>query len=304
LRPEIRIKNIFQTNGTTLDDAWSHFFKENNFLIGVSLDGPRKLHDAYRMDKVGQPTFDRVIAGLGLLKKHGVDFNILAAVHSANAGMPLEVFRFLRDEIQSQFIQFIPIVERDNPNGYQEGYRVMKHSVTGKQYGDFLIAVFDEWVRRDVGKTFVQIFDVALAAKMGERAGLCIFEPTCGQQLAIEHNGDVYSCDHFVEPNFRLGNIHQTLLTDLVLLPQQNSFGQAKRDKLPKYCLECEVRFVCNGGCPKDRIRKAPDGEMGLNYLCSGYKAFFSHIDRPMQLMANLLRSGHRAADVMNMFSQ
>jgi len=239
-----------------------------------------------------------------LLKKYGVDFNILTTVHAANALHPLDVYRFLRDEVGTQFIQFIPIVERENKTGYQQGYQVRKYSVTGKQYGDFLIAIFDEWVRRDVGKIFVQIFDVALAAWLGERPGLCIFEPTCGQALAVEHNGDVYSCDHFVEPDFLLGNIHQTPLAKLVALPQQNAFGQAKSDLLPKYCRECEVRFVCNGGCPKDRIRKAPDGEAGLNYLCPGYKAFFKHIDRPMQMMANMLRSGRPPADVMKIFAR
>lgn len=298
-RPGILINNIFQTNGTTLDDDWCQFFKANDFLIGLSLDGPRQIHDAYRVDKGGQPTFERVMNGIKLLKAHAVDFNILTTVHGANADQPLDVYRFLRDEVEAQFIQFIPIVERDNATGNQEGDQVTKRSVTGEQYGNFLIAIFDEWVRQDVGKTFVQVFDISLAAWLGQQAGLCIFEPTCGQALAVEHNGDVYSCDHFVEPNFRLGNIHETPLQKLVVLPQQISFGKDKQDKLPNYCRECEVRFVCNGGCPKDRIRKTPDGEDGLNYLCSGYKSFFTHIDRPMQMMADLLRSGRPAADIM-----
>lgn len=292
-RPGLRIHNAFQTNGTLLNDEWGAFFKESNFLVGLSLDGPRLLHDAYRLDKGRQPTFERVMNGLAVLKKHAVEFNILATVHRANANHPLEVYRFLRDVVQAQFIQFIPIVERLNPTGFQEGYQVKKHSVTGAQYGAFLIAVFDEWLRRDVGKTFVQIFDVALAAWLGERPGLCIYEPTCGLALAVEHNGDVYSCDHFVQPNCLLGNLHQVPLAELVNLPQQAKFGQAKRENLPQYCRACSVRFVCNGGCPKDRIRKTPAGEPGLNYLCAGYKAFFTHIDQPMRKMANVIRSGH-----------
>ena len=302
-RPGMQIHNTMQTNGTTLNDDWCQFFKQNNFLIGLSLDGPRELHDAYRVDKGSQPTFERVMNGLNLLKTHNVDFNILTTVHAANALHPLKVYRFLRDEIGTQFIQFIPIVERDNATGNQDGYKVTKRSVTGKQYGDFLIAIFDEWVRRDVGKVFVQIFDVALATWLGERAGLCIFEPTCGQGLALEHNGDLFACDHYVEPNFRLGNIHETPMRELAVLPQQQKFGQDKVDTLPRYCRECEVRFICNGGCPKNRIRKTPQGEDGLNYLCPGYKAFFTHIDRPMRIMARQLRSGRQAAEVMKMYS-
>jgi uncharacterized protein len=297
--PGKKIQNFFQTNATQLDADWCQFFKDNEFLVGVSLDGPRELHDAYRRDKGGRPTFDRVMAGLDLLKQHGVEFNILATVNRANAGSPLEVYRFLRDKVGAQFLQFIPIVDRENATGNQEGFQVRKHSVTGKQYGEFLIAVFDEWVRRDVGKTYVQIFDVALQAWVGQRPGLCIFEPTCGQGLAVEHTGDVYACDHFVEPGFLLGNIHETSLENLVVDPRQIAFGQEKLRTLPKYCLECKVRFLCNGGCPKDRIRKTPGGEEGLNFLCAGYQAFFTNIDRPMQMMASLLRAGRAPAEVM-----
>lgn len=291
-RPGMRIHNAFQTNGTLLNDEWGQFFKQHNFLVGLSLDGPRSLHDAYRVDKAHRPTFDRVMDGLAILKKYAVEFNILACVHRANAAHPLEVYRFLRDEVQAQFIQFIPIVARANATGYQEGYQVTKQSITATRYGEFLIAVFDEWLRQDVGKTYVQIFDVALATWMGERPGLCIYEPTCGQALVVEHNGDVYSCDHFVQPDCLLGNLHQVPLAELVNLPQQVKFGQDKRDRLPAYCLECSVRFVCNGGCPKDRIRKTPAGEPGLNYLCAGYKAFFTHIDRPMRKMAASIAFG------------
>ncbi|MCC7353010.1 MAG: anaerobic sulfatase maturase [Anaerolineae bacterium] len=298
-RPGMRIHNALQTNGTTVDEAWCEFFRENDFLLGVSLDGPRELHDFYRVDKGGKPTFDRVMAGIALLQKHHVEFNILTTVHAANAPHPLEVYRFLRDEVGTQFIQFIPIVERDNDTGFQEGEKVTGRSVTARQYGDFLIAIFDEWVRRDVGRVFVQIFDVALAAWVGQRPGLCIFEETCGAALAMEHNGDLFSCDHYVEPRHRLGNIQEIPLIEMVGSEQQWRFGQAKKETLPRYCQECEVRFVCNGGCPKDRIISTPGGEPGLNYLCAGFKAFFNHVDRPMRIMAAELRAERAPANVM-----
>ena len=291
-RPGVRIHNVLQTNGITLDDEWCRFFRKHNFLIGVSLDGPRDLHDVYRVDKGGKPTFDHVMAGVALLKQHGVDFNILATVHAANADHSLEVYRFLRDEVGASFIQFIPIVEMDNDTGFQEGDKVAERSVAGRQYGAFLIAIFDEWVRRDVGRVFVQIFDVALTAWLGQRPGLCIFEETCGTALVMEHNGDFYSCDHFVEPRHELGNIQEISLVEMVGSEQQRQFGLTKRDMLPRYCRECQVRFICNGGCPKNRILRTPDGQPGLNYLCEGYKAFFTRIDRPMQIMAAELQVG------------
>jgi len=265
----------------------------------VSLDGPRELHDHYRVDKGGKGTFDRVIAGIDLLKKHNVEFNILTTLNAANVQHPLDVYHFLRDEVGTPFMQFIPIVERDNATGFQEGDHITPRSVTGRQYGDFLIAIFDEWVRRDVGRVFVQIFDVALAAWVGQRPGLCIFEETCGTALALEHTGDVYSCDHYVEPKHKLGNLQEIPLIELVSSRQQRQFGLAKRDTLPRYCRECPVRFVCNGGCPKDRVLTTPDGEPGLHYLCAGYKAFFTHIDRPMRLMANELRQQRAPANIM-----
>ena len=301
--PGMRIYNTLQTNGTTLDAEWCRFFKQHAFLIGVSLDGPRALHDAYRVDKGGKPTFDRVMAGIALLKQYRVEFNILTTLHAANAAHPLEVYRFLRDEVGARFIQFIPIVERDNDTGYQEGGEVTPRSISGRQYGAFLIAVFDEWVRRDVGQVFVQLFDVALAAWCGQRPGLCVFEETCGDALAMEHNGDLYSCDHFVEPRHRLGNIQDIPLIELVASEHQRRFGLAKRDTLPRYCRECAVRFVCNGGCPKDRILHTPDGEPGLNYLCEGYQAFFTHIDRPMRIMAEELRNRRPPANVMRILA-
>jgi uncharacterized protein len=233
-----------------------------------------------------------------------VEFNILTTVHAANAEHPLAVYRFLRDEAKTQFIQFIPIVERDNDTGYQEGTDVTDRSVTAEDYGRFLCAIFDEWVRRDVGRIFVQIFDVALAAWTGNRPGLCIFEETCGNALAMEHNGDLFSCDHFVEPNYRLGNIMEIPLVEMVSSERQRQFGLDKRDTLPRYCQECEVRFVCNGGCPKDRILTTPDGEPGLNILCAGFRAFFNHIDRPMKIMADELRHRRAPANVMAILAQ
>lgn len=303
-KPGMRIHNAFQTNGVLLDDDWCRFFHQHNFLIGLSVDGPKEIHDAYRVDKGGRPTFDRVMAGLALLKKHRVEFNILTTVHAANAEHGAEVYRCLRDEVGTQFMQFIPIVERDNETGYQEGDTVTERSLTAEQYGRFLISIFDEWVRRDVGRVFVQIFDVALAAWAGERPGLCVFEETCGLALAMEHNGDLFACDHFVEPNYRLGNIQEIPLIDMVASAEQRQFGLDKRDKLPRYCRECEVRFVCNGGCPKDRFINTPDGEPGLNYLCGGFRAFFNHIDRPMRMMADELRAGRAPANIMQILAQ
>ena len=299
-KPGMRILNSLQTNAVTLDDEWCRFFRDHQFLIGVSLDGPRAMHDAYRVDKGGQATFARVMRGLRLLQQHGVEFNILTTVHAANAREPLAVYHFLRDEVGARHLQFIPIVERDNQSGYQEGEAVTERSVSAVDYGNFLIAIFDDWVRRDVGRVFVQIFDVALAAWAGERPGLCVFEETCGAALAIEHNGAVYSCDHYVEPKHFVGNIVDIPLHEIVVSDAQRRFGAAKRDTLPQYCLDCEVRFVCNGGCPKNRIIHTPTGESGLNYLCRGYRAFFNHIDEPMRYMAAQLKSQRPPAMVMS----
>jgi uncharacterized protein len=302
-RPGTRIINTLQTNGVLIDDDWAAFFHEHNFLIGLSLDGPQAMHDAYRRDKGGQPTWTRVMRGLRLLQKHEAEYNILCTVHRANADHPQEVYRFFRDEVATDFVQFIPIVRRDNETGHQEGVELTHHSVTARQYGDFLIGVFDAWVRHDVGRVFVQIFDVALAAWVGQRPGLCVFEPTCGLGLAMEHNGDLYACDHYVEPKYKLGNIMETPLIDLVTSEQQRAFGQAKAD-LPQQCRTCEVRFICNGACPKNRILDAGEGEPPLNYLCEGYKAFFKHIDRPMRMMVEELRHRRPPANVMLRLAQ
>jgi len=303
-KPGTRIVNTIQTNGTTLNEEWCRFFHEQRFLVGISLDGPRPLHDAYRVDKGGSPTFDRVMAGVALAKQHQVEFNILTTVNAANGDHGLEVYRFLRDEVGTSFVQFIPIVERDNTTGYQEGNRVTERSVSGQQYGRFLISVFDEWVRHDVGRVFVQLFDICLGVWLGEPSSLCVFAETCGGALALEHNGDLFSCDHFVEPRHRLGNVTETPLADLVNSTQQRQFGLNKRDTLPRYCRECAVRFICNGGCPKDRILTTPDGEPGLNYLCEGFKAFFTHIDRPMKIMANLIVQRRPPANIMAMLAE
>ncbi|MEM7531836.1 MAG: anaerobic sulfatase maturase [Chloroflexota bacterium] len=302
--PGMRIYNAFQTNGVLLDDDWCQFFRQNDFLIGLSIDGPQALHDFYRVDKGGQPTFKRVMRGLDLLQTHSVEYNILTTIHAANAPKPLEVYHFLRDEIKTQYMQFIPIVERDNETGYQEGSGVKDRSVTAAQYGRFLSTIFDEWVRKDVGRVYVQIFDVALAAWSGQPPGLCIFDETCGKALAMEHNGDLFSCDHFVEPKHKLGNIQEIPLIDLVATEQQQQFGLHKRDSLPQYCRDCEVRFVCNGGCPKNRFIETPTGEAGLNYLCAGYRSFFNHIDQPMRFMAHALRTGRPPASVMSYLAQ
>ena len=292
-RPGMVIHNTIQTNGVLLDDEWCTFFKKNRFLIGISLDGPRELHDACRTDAAGKGTFDRVMQGLALLKKHTVDFNILCTVNAVNGDHPLEVYRFFRDEAQAQFIQFIPVVERDSQTG-----TMTPLSVLPEQYGKFLIGVFDEWVRHDVGTIYVQHFDTALANWYGEPHGICVFSPTCGSAMVIEHNGDIYSCDHFVDQDHLLGNILEAPVIELVNNDRQRQFGRDKREKLPEYCKKCPVLFACRGECPKNRFAVTPGGESGLNYLCDGYRMFFSHIDRPMKFMTQELHAGRAPANV------
>jgi serine-type anaerobic sulfatase-maturating enzyme len=298
-RSGMTVERTLQTNGTLLDEEWCTFLRAQGYLVGLSLDGPRELHDVYRVDKAGHPTFDRVLHAARLLQEHKVDFNILCAVSAANVTHPAEVYRFFRDDVGAQFLQFIPIVERNNETDFQEGNTVTDRSVTAEQWGRFLIAIFDEWVTRDVGRVFVQHFDAALAAWAGEPPAVCIFSPTCGTALALEHNGDLYSCDHFVEPDYLLGNILDTPLIELVSSDAQRQFGLNKRDTLPRYCQECPVRFTCHGECPKNRFIETPTGEPGLNYLCVGYRAFFTHIDPHMQQMASLLHQGRAPAEVM-----
>ena len=298
-KPGTRIENTFQTNGLLLNEEWCRFFHENNFLIGLSMDGPKELHDFYRKDKGGHGTFDRVVTAAQLLQKHKVEFNILCTVNSKNADHPLDVYRFFRDELRAHYIQFIAIVERDNETGYQEGNKVTDRSVQPEQFGRFLISIFGEWVKKDVGKTFVLNFDGALAGWLEMAGTVCSFGPTCGLGMALEHNGDLYSCDHFVEPNYYLGNILKTPMIDLVSSEKQRRFGQDKKDSLPRTCRECEVLHICNGECPKNRFLETADGEPGLNYLCAGYRAFFKHADKPMRIMADLLRRKRPASEVI-----
>ena len=293
-----------QTNGTLLDEQWCSFFKQHNFLVGLSIDGTQRLHDHYRVTKKGQGTFAKVMKAYQLLKSHEVETNVLCTVNKVNSNYPLEVYRFFRDELEARFLQFIPIVEPE-PQAellFQElksQTTVSNYSVEAQQFGNFLNTIFDEWIRQDVGKVFVQHFDTALSNWLGIAPSVCIFSQTCGLALALEHNGDVYCCDHFVEPQHKLGNIQETHLSDLVNSQQQQQFGRAKRDTLPDYCRKCEVLFACNGGCPKNRFISTPDGEPGLNYLCAGYKAFFKHIDKPMKIMALLLQNNCPPAEIM-----
>jgi len=313
------IFNAIQTNGTLLDDEWCQFLATNQFLVGLSVDGPAELHDRYRLDKRQQPTFDKVMHGLGLLKKHGVQFNTLTVVNRANSQQPLEVYRFLKS-IGSEFLQFIPLVERtalgetktagydfaEPPLPRQNGGDpiVAPWAVEAEQYGTFLCTIFDEWVRHDVGKTFVQLFDVALGNWMGLGSSLCVFAEKCGAAMAIEHNGDVYSCDHYVYPRYHLGNVMNQSLGAMVNSPAQTKFGSDKFDTLPQYCRDCEVRFACNGECPKHRFIRTPDGEDGLNYLCPAYKKFFNHIDPYMKTMSRLLQSNEAPARIMELISK
>ena len=298
-RPGMKVEHTIQTNGTRLNGDWAAFFKEHEVLVGLSIDGPRPLHDRYRRDKAGRPTFDRVMRGLNHLREHGVAWNALTAVHAGNADHPAEVYRFLRDDCGATFIQFIPIVERPSRDGVPFGDAVTERSVTARQWGRFLSGVFDEWVRRDVGQVYVQLFDVALANWYGEPPGLCVHSPTCGTALALEFNGDVYSCDHFVEPAHLLGNIGERHLGELAGSERQRRFGQDKRDTLPAFCRDCDVLFACHGGCPKDRLITAPDGEPGLNHLCDGFKEFFAHADEPLRAMCTLLRAGRAPAEIV-----
>ncbi len=297
-RPGMQIENTLQTNGVLLDAKWCRFLRENHFLVGLSLDGPKHLHDAYRHDKTGGSVFNRVIRAAKLMQKHRVEFNILCTVNAANSQHPTEVYRFFRDELKTPFLQFIPIVEVDTTSSY-----VTNRSVRPEQYGRFLIDIFDEWVSRDVGQMFVLFFDGVLAAYLRGQSSLCVLRPTCGDGVALEHNGDVYSCDHFVEPAHLLGNITETQLADLVGSEKQQRFGRAKSDTLPKYCKQCQYLFTCHGECPKNRVLSMPDGEPGLNWLCPGLKAFFRHTEKHMNVMAALLQQGRPAGDIMQIQS-
>ena len=316
-RADQTVQHTFQTNGILLNDEWCAFFKEHNFLVGLSVDGPRELHDTYRVDRRGRGTFDRVMQGWRALRQYGVEFNILCTVNAANQNHGRRVYRFFRDEMEAKWVQFIPIVERASEEtlqlankGWSEqsggkrllytqtGNLVTKRTVGALQYGRFLVDVFEEWVRHDVGAVYVQLFDVTLEAFFGRHL-LCVHAPTCGFGPALEYNGDLYSCDHYVEPRFRLGNIHQTHMLKLVASPEQRKFGEDKRDTLTAQCRSCQVRNWCNGGCPKDRFAISRDGESGHNYLCAGLEHFFMHTGPAFMTMAKLLRSGRAPAELM-----
>lgn len=309
------ITNSLQTNGILLDDKWCKFLAKENFLVGLSLDGPKDIHDKYRVDRKGGGSFDRVMDSLKRLQDWHVDYNILASVTRESANRPLEVYQFYKSN-GVKYMQFIPIVERKlDEKSEALGLKlaeppdlsdkdadtdVMPWSVRPVQYGKFLSAIFDDWVETDVGQNFVQIFDVALSAWMGQNPSLCNFSRTCGFAVAMEHNGDVYTCDHFVYPDYYIGNIVNDSVRDIMTNPLLFKFGQDKWNALPQQCRKCDYLFACHGGCPKNRFRKTPAGEPGLNYLCGGYKYFFSHIDPHMKRMAQLLRKGKPAADIMN----
>ncbi len=303
------IDNAFQTNGTMLTDEWCRFFKENNWLVGVSIDGPKEVHNAYRQNRLGQPSYDQVMRGINLLNKHGVKWNAMAVVNDLNVKHPQEFYRFFKS-IGCRYIQFTPIVERfathedgrhlATPN--QNDCQLAHFSVTPEDWGNFLCTIFDEWVRNDVGKYFIQIFDATLANWVGVDPGLCTMARNCGHAGVMEFNGDVYSCDHFVFPEYKLGNIRQNTLLEMMYSERQLEFGRMKQGSLPGQCRKCDYLFACNGGCPKDRFAQTVDGEPNLNYLCKGYHQYFKHVAPYMDYMKNELMSQRPPANVMKLF--
>ena len=307
-----RIANCVQTNATLIDDEWCEFFRKNNFLVGVSIDGPQTMHDSLRTSRRGESSYRDVMRGLRLLNRHRVEWNAMATVNAANVEHPLEFYRFFRDELECQFLQFTPVVERccltdgesrlmhaAEPSG-----EVVPYSVTAEQWGRFLCAIFDEWVRHDVGRMFVQLFDSTLANWVGEAVGVCTMSKYCGHAAVIEHNGDVYSCDHFVFPEYKLGNLNEKSLSEMMYGRQQSEFGVAKHRTLPRQCRECEYEFACHGECPRNRFLMTADGEPGLNYLCKGYHAFFSHAAAAMDYMRRQLQQGRPPANVMKWLAE
>lgn len=302
------IDNVLQTNGVLLTDDWCRFFKDANFLIGISIDGPEHCHDVYRKNAGGKGTFARVMKGVELLQKHAVEFNTLSVINDYNVQFPLDVYRFLK-EIGSQYMQFSPVVERISdertdglkllpPDENVQG-RLASWSVDPQKFGQFYIEIFDEWVRNDVGRYYVQLFDSTLANRVGAQPGVCIFAEKCGHAVAMEFNGDVYACDHFVFPEYKLGNLRSQTIFEMMFQEKQLQFGADKQDKLPNQCFDCEVLKFCHGECPKNRIARTADGEPGLNYLCAGYKAFFKHALPYMDFMANELHFKRPPANVM-----
>ena len=302
-----QIDNCIQTNGTLITDKWCEFFKENNFLVGVSIDGPQEFHDEYRRTSMGQPTFLKVMAGIKLLNKHKVEWNALAVVNDFNADYPLDFYNFFRD-IECRYIQFSPIVERivnrqdglTLAPGMTPGGTLTDFSVTPEQWGNFLCTIFDEWVKTDVGTYFVQIFDSTLANWVGEQPGVCTLAKECGHAGVMEFNGDVYSCDHFVYPEYRLGNLATRTITEMMYSEQQNQFARLKHQLLPQQCRECQFEFACHGECPKNRFVDDCYGNPGLNYLCQGYHQFFSHVAPYMDFMKRELDAKRPPANIMN----
>lgn len=298
------IDNCLQTNGTLLTDEWCRFLRENNWLVGISIDGPQEFHDEYRRTPTGKPSFFNVMRAINLLNRHRVEWNAMAVVNDYNADYPLEFYRFFK-QIGCRYIQFTPIVERicnsrlTTPDATGT---LAEFSVTPQQWGDFLCAIFDEWVRNDVGEYFIQLFDATLANWVGVQPGICSMAPTCGHAGIVEYNGDVYSCDHFVFPQYRLGNIHQSTIIEMMSSDRQLRFGADKRDSLPQQCRECKYLFACNGECPKNRFSTTSDGQPGLNYLCSGYYRFFDHVAPYMDFMKQELAAKRPPANVMQLF--
>jgi len=301
------IDNCIQTNGVLLNDEWCRFFRDNNFLVGVSIDGPEEFHDEFRRDKQGRPSFQRVMRGIRLLQKHGVEWNALAVVNDFNGDYPLEFYRFFK-EIDCHYIQFTPIVERIVKRddgltlapGMQEGGQLTDFSVTPEQWGNFLCTIFDEWVKHDVGDYYIQIFDATLANWASVEPGLCSLSSMCGHAGVIEHNGDVYSCDHFVYPEHRLGNLREKTIVEMMYGEQQQQFSRMKTQQLPQQCRECRYLFACHGECPKNRFVRDRYGNPGLNYLCRGYHQFFQHVAPYMDFMKAELDAGRPPANVMD----
>lgn len=303
------IDNSIQTNGTLLTDEWCRFFKENNWLVGVSIDGPKDFHDEYRRTRLGGPSFNKVMQGINLLEKHGVEWNAMAVVNDYNADYPIEFYNFFKS-INCRYIQFTPIVERitNHSDGRHlasildngSDVKLADFSVSPEQWGNFLCSIFDEWIKADVGQFFIQIFDSTLANWVGKEPGVCTMARTCGHAAVMEHNGDIYSCDHYVFPDYKLGNIADRSILEMVASERQTQFGLAKRDSLPRQCRECRFTNICNGECPKNRFARTPDGEDGLNYLCEGYYRFFDHVAPYMDFMKQELEAGRPPANVMD----
>ena len=302
-----QIDNCIQTNGTLLNDEWCQFFRDNRWLVGVSIDGPERFHDRYRLNMKGKPSFAKVMKGIELLNRYGVAWNAVAVVNDFNGDHPLEFYRFFKD-IRCRYIQFTPIVERLMPHSDgrhlappadNDSLPLAPFCVKPKQWGDFLCAIFDEWVYNDVGQYYIQLFDSTLANWMGEQPGVCTMARTCGHAGVMEYNGDVYTCDHFVFPEYKLGNIRENTLIEMMYGEKEQSFGDAKRNSLPRQCLECQYLFACNGECPKNRFVRTCDGQPGLNYLCEGYHQFFEHVAPAMDFMKRELLAQRPPANIM-----